>query len=60
METVSPGSPSKEKLTDREVAAAIAAALVQGKSRQQIVEHLVAIGLSEESARAFVGRAIPL
>jgi hypothetical protein len=57
METV---SPSKEKLTDHEVAAPIAAALAQGKIRQQIVEQLVAIGLSEKSARAFLCRAIPL
>ena len=59
METVSPGSPSKEKLTDREVAAAIASAFAQRKSESEIVEELTRRGLSEASAWEWVNRAFP-
>jgi hypothetical protein len=59
METVSPGSPSKEKLTDREVAAAIASAFAQRKSKSEIVEELTRRGLPEVSASEWVNRAFP-
>ena len=59
MKGESPAPASKGQQADREIAAAIALALAQGKTRQQIVEHLVEIGLSEESARGFVKRVMP-
>lgn len=59
MKAERPDPVSKEQVADREIAKAIADALAQGKNRQQIVEQLVATGLSEESARGFLNRVIP-
>ena len=59
MKAERPDPVSKEQVADREIAIAIADALAQGKNRQQIVEQLVATGLSEESARGFLNRVIP-
>jgi hypothetical protein len=59
MKAERPAPASKEQVADREIAKAIADALAQGKNRQQIVEQLVATGLSEESARGFLNRVIP-
>ena len=59
MKAERPVPASEAKLADREIAKAIADALAQGKNRQQIVEQLVATGLSEESARGFLNRVIP-
>jgi hypothetical protein len=59
MKAVRPEPASDEQVADREIAKAIAYALLQGKTRQQIVEQLVASGLSEESARRFVNRVMP-
>jgi hypothetical protein len=59
MKGESPAPASKGQEADHEIAVAIAVALAQGKNRQQIVEHLVATGLSEESARGFVKRVMP-
>lgn len=59
MKAERPDPASEAKVADREIAKAIADALAQGKNRQQIVEQLVATGLSEESARGFLNRVIP-
>lgn len=59
MKAERPDPASKEQVADRKIAKAIADALAQGKNRQQIVEQLVATGLSEESARGFLNRVIP-
>ena len=59
MKAKRPDPASEAKVADREIAKAIADALAQGKNRQQIVEQLVATGLSEESARGFLNRVIP-
>lgn len=59
MKAEGPEAASAAQVGDREVATTIAAALAQGKNRQQIVEQLVATGLSEESAREFVNRVMP-
>ena len=59
MKAERPDPVSKEQVADREIARAIADALAQGKNRQQIVEQLVATGLSVESARGFLNRVIP-
>ena len=59
MKAERPAPASKEQVADREIAKAIADALAQGKNRQQIVEQLVATGLSVESARGFLNRVIP-
>jgi hypothetical protein len=59
MKKVRPVTATKEQEAHREVAQAIAKALVEGKSRQQIVEELVAGGLSEDAARGFIERVMP-
>ncbi len=59
MKKVRSVTASDEQGAHREVAKAIAKALVEGKTRQQIVEELVAGGLSEEAARGFIERVMP-
>jgi predicted transposase YdaD len=44
----------------REMAKVMAAALVKGKSEQEIVEELVRAGWPEETAKDFVRKALPV
>ncbi len=59
MKKVRSGTVTEEHDAHREVAKTIARALVEGKTRQQIMEELVASGLSDEAARGFIERVMP-
>ncbi len=59
MKKVRSGTVTEEQGAHREIAKAIAKALVEGKTRQQIMEELVASGLSDEAARGFIERVMP-
>jgi hypothetical protein len=49
-----------ERPDTREMARVVGAALLKGKSEQEIVEELVQAGWPEETAKDFVREAIPV